>query len=237
MSVSITYNIYKYMELLKRGSRGELVKQVQRALGLLADGIYGRLTEEAVRDYQGENGLTQDGIVGPRTMASLMAVRAGQLTGMKKSSRRIDEIIVHCTATPAGRDYTVADIRKWHKEKGWSDIGYHYVIYRNGECHDGRDVNVIGAHCQGHNSHSIGLVYVGGMTADGKKAADSRTVAQADALLKLLIELHRLYPSAEIKGHRDCSKDQNGNGIIEEWEWMKECPSFDVRKCYQKVLL
>ena len=86
MSVSITYNIYKYMELLKRGSRGELVKQVQRALGLLADGIYGRLTEEAVRDYQGENGLTQDGIVGPRTMASLMAIRAGQLTGMKKST-------------------------------------------------------------------------------------------------------------------------------------------------------
>ena len=230
------------MELLKRGSRGELVKQVQRALGLLDDGIFGRLTEEAVRDYQRENGLTVDGIVGPATIGKLLAVRAGQVTGIKRSTRKITEIIVHCTATPAGKDYTVDDIRRWHTTpvakggRGWSDIGYHYVIYRNRECHEGRNVNIIGAHCQGHNSYSIGVVYVGGMTSDGKKAADSRTEKQADALLKLLLDLHRLYPDAEIKGHRDCSKDLNGNGIIEEWEWMKECPSFDVKKTYARVL-
>ena len=117
------------MELLKRGSRGELVKQVQRALGLLDDGIFGRLTEEAVRDYQRENGLTVDGIVGPATIGKLLAVRAGQVTGIKRSTRKITEIIVHCTATPAGKDYTVDDIRRWQTTpvaKGG------YVIYRNG---------------------------------------------------------------------------------------------------------
>ncbi len=223
------------MEILKRGSRGELVKQVQKALGLIADGIYGRLTEEAVRDYQNRNGLIADGIVGPSTLRKLLAVRVGQVTSFKKSTRRIDEIIIHCTATPAGKDFTVDDVTGWHKKKGWATIGYHYLIYRNGEVHEGRDVNQIGAHCQGHNSHSIGIAYVGGLTADGKKAADSRTVAQANALLELLLKLRKLYPYAKIKGHRDCSPDKNGNGIIEQWEWMKECPSFDVKRCYGRI--
>ena len=78
---------------------------------------------------------------------------------LKKSRRRINEIIVHCTATPDGRDYTVADIRAMHKAQGWVDIGYHYLIYRDGSIHEGRNVDLVGAHCQGQkeiNLNSIG---------------------------------------------------------------------------------
>ena len=135
------------MELYKRGSRGEMVKQIQKALcgagyhvGMI-DGIYGVMTEEAVKAFQKSRGLKQDGIVGPVTLALLIPSR------LKKSRRRIDKIIVHCSATPEGEGYTVEQIRKDHRAQGWSDIGYHYVIYRDGSIHDGRDVDIQGAHC------------------------------------------------------------------------------------------
>ena len=83
--------------------------------------------------------------------------------------RKITKIIVHCSATPEGRDYTVADIDRWHRQKGWNGIGYHFVIYRDGSVHTGRDVEVMGAHCTGQNANSIGVCYIGGMTADNKK--------------------------------------------------------------------
>ena len=73
--------------------------------------------------------------------------------------RHINEIIIHCSATPEGRDYTVADIDRWHKARGWRGIGYHYVIYRDGSVHAGRPVEQIGAHCTGHNANSIGICY------------------------------------------------------------------------------
>lgn len=82
--------------------------------------------------------------------------------------RDINEIIVHCTATPEGKDYTVADIDRWHKQKGWKGIGYHYVVYRDGTIHSGRPVARTGAHCYGHNKNSIGVAYVGGLAPDGK---------------------------------------------------------------------
>ena len=115
------------MTLYKRGSRGEMVRQIQKALHLLADGIFGSQTEEAVRHFQTMNGLKTDGIVGPATLAKLIPHR------LKKSKRMINKIIIHCSATPEGKDYTVDDIRRWHKQQGWSDIGYHYVVYRNGD--------------------------------------------------------------------------------------------------------
>ena len=106
------------------------MKQIQKALNLLPDGIYGRLTEERVKEFQSANGLKADGVVGPATMAKLVPSR------WKRSSRVITEIIIHCSATPEGKDFTVDDIRRWHKEQGWSDIGYHYVIYRDGSIID-----------------------------------------------------------------------------------------------------
>ena len=205
------------MELYKRGSKGEVVKQIQAALHLYQDGIFGPLTEERIREFQIQNGLTPDGIVGPATLAKLIPHR------WKKSNRTINEIIIHCSATPEGRDYTVYDIRRWHKAQGWSDIGYHYLIYRNGHIEPGRDVDVIGAHCTGHNTHSIGVCYIGGMDRDNKQPKDTRTLAQKAALLSLLVDLKKEYSKARIIGHRDLDK------------YGKKCPSFDATNEYKHI--
>lgn len=217
------------MTFYKRGSTGAVVKQIQEALFLLADGIYGAMTEDAVKIFQRENGLTVDGIVGPATLAKLIPLR------LKKSKRKITEIIVHCSATPEGKDYTVDDIRRWHKQRGYSDVGYHYIVYRNGQLVQGRDVNIIGAHASGHNAHSIGICYIGGMNAENTQPEDTRTLRQKARLLSLLVDLRKLYPNARIIGHRDLSEDKNGNGIIEPSEWMKACPSFDAKSEYHRI--
>lgn len=207
------------MMTYKKGDKGEIVKQIQRALHLLPDGIFGKITEEAVRAFQSDNGLKVDGIVGPATLAKLGIAVA---TGLKKSKRTITEIIVHCTATPEGKDYTVEDIRKWHKERGWSDIGYHYVIDRKGHILPGRDVDTIGAHCEGHNAHSIGVVYIGGVSALNGKPKDTRTLAQKAGLIRCLTELKSLYPKAKIYGHCDFTKS-------------KPCPCFDAKTEYASI--
>ena len=207
------------MTLYRKGSRGEVVRQIQIALHLYPDGIFGVNTEQAVKEFQKRNNLNPDGIVGPLTLAILIPQR------FKKSKRTITELIVHCSATPEGVDYTVDDIRKWHKQQGWSDIGYHYVVYRNGLIVDGRDVDLIGAHCLkgGHNTHSIGICYVGGVDKDDvKKSKDTRTHEQRAALKAILIDLKRLYPNAKIYGHRDFDKG-------------KDCPSFDARTEYSEL--
>lgn len=203
------------MDLYKIGSRGEGVRQIQKALHLLADGIFGKLTEEAVKNFQMKNGLKPDGIVGPATLGKLIPLR------WKKSKRAIREIIVHCSATPEGKDYTIDDIKKWHKQRGFSDIGYHYVVYRDGSVHVGRDVDLIGAHCTGHNTGSIGVCYIGGCDKDGKTPKDTRTGKQIDALFDLLVQLRSIYPNARIYGHRDFAN--------------KACPSFDATKEYKNL--
>lgn len=223
--------------LYKKGSRGEAVKEIQEALHLYPDGIFGKITDEAVREFQKEKGLTVDGIVGEKTWAALME---GKDT-FAKSTRKINEIIIHCTATAEGKDFTVGQIRRWHTTpvaqggRGFSDIGYHYVVYRDGSVHTGRNINVIGAHCKGHNSHSIGIVYVGGCAADGKTAKDTRTNAQKAALEITLRKLRTHYPSAKIIGHRDTSPDLDGDGLVEPNEWIKLCPSFDATAEYKKI--
>lgn len=201
-----------------KGSRGEVVKQIQKALHLLADGIYGIATEAAVRQFQIEHGLKVDGLVGPATMAKLIPVR------LKRSKRVIKEIIVHCSATPEGCNFDVNDIRRWHKQQGWSDIGYHYVIGRHGELWNGRDVDVQGAHCAegGHNRYSIGVCYIGGCAKDGKTPKDTRTLQQKAVLIQLLTDLKRLYPMAKIYGHRD-------------FTMKKACPCFDAKTEYSQL--
>lgn len=129
--------------------------------------------------------------------------------------RKIKEIIVHCSATPEGRDYTVADIDRWHKQRGWKGIGYHYVVYRDGSVRKGRDVSETGAHCEGHNANSIGICYIGGCAADGKTPKDTRTPAQRAALRDLIELLKTEYTSATIHGHREFAA--------------KACPCFDVK--------
>lgn len=135
--------------------------------------------------------------------------------------RTISEIIIHCADTPEGRDNTVADITAWHKARGFRTIGYHYVIYRDGSIHTGRPVQEIGAHCVGHNKHSIGICYIGGKSADGKKHEDTRTPEQKKALLSLLRQLKAQYPNATVYGHRDFSS--------------RPCPCFDAKAEYRSL--
>ena len=198
--------------VLKLSSRGNEVKVLQEKLNLKADGIFGPLTEEAVKDFQRSNGLEVDGIVGANTLSKL---------NLSVNKRTIKELIVHCSATPEGKDYSVDTIRQWHLQRGFSDIGYHYVIYRDGSIHMGRDESIIGAHCTGHNTNSIGVCYIGGCASDGKTPKDTRTAQQKQSLVKLLKELKTKYPQASIHGHRDFSS--------------KACPSFDATKEYSSI--
>lgn len=204
--------------VLSKGSRGELVKRLQAALNLVQDGIFGAITEEAVKAFQKTHGLVPDGIVGEKTWAIIVPNESS----LQVSRRTINRIIVHCTATPEGRVETVESIRRMHKAKGWADIGYHYLIGLNGERWNGRNVNLVGAHCEGYNANSIGVCYVGGCDKN-MKAKDTRTDKQKAALIALLKDLRKLYPKAKIVSHRDL--DRKG----------KACPSFDATNEYKNI--
>lgn len=204
--------------VLTKGSRGDLVVRLQKALNLIPDGIFGKLTEEAVKAFQKAHGLVPDGIVGEKTWAIIVPNESS----LHVSRRTINRIIVHCTATPEGRVETVESIRRMHKAKGWADIGYHYLIGLNGERWNGRNVNLVGAHCEGYNTNSIGVCYVGGCDKN-MKAKDTRTDKQKAALIALLKDLRKLYPKAKIVSHRDL--DRKG----------KACPSFDATNEYKNI--
>ena len=137
--------------------------------------------------------------------------------------RRIDEIIIHCSATVEGKAFYAKDIDKWHKARGWKGIGYHYVIDLDGKVEKGRPVEQIGAHCTNHNKYSIGICYIGGLAKDGKTPKDTRTKEQKEALWGLLRELLCKYPKATIHGHNEFAA--------------KACPSFNVQKEYKDINL
>ena len=129
--------------------------------------------------------------------------------------RKITEIIIHCSATPAGRHFTVQDLDRWHRARGFNTIGYHYVIYLDGSVHPGRPVDEIGAHCLRHNAHSIGVCYIGGLDADTLEPTDTRTPEQRAALRELIAKLQEQYPGATVHGHNEFAD--------------KACPCFRVR--------
>ena len=136
--------------------------------------------------------------------------------------RKINKIIIHCTATPEGREHDVADIRRWHLKRGFSDIGYHFLIHIDGTIEEGRPINKQGAHCSGQNRGSIGICYVGGMSKDMKKAKDTRTQAQKDSLIKLMHELiYKYNKDMTIHGHNEYAN--------------KACPSFNVQEEYANL--
>lgn len=147
------------------------------------------------------------------------------------NSRAMDTIVIHCSATKEGKDYSAADIKKWHLQRGFKDVGYHFVIKLDGTIEIGRPLNKIGAHVTNHNTGNIGICYIGGLS-NNNKAKDTRTDKQKESLNNLITFLKTFIPIKEIKGHRDYSKDLNNNGIIEPNEYMKECPCFDVKKEY-----
>ena len=135
--------------------------------------------------------------------------------------REINKIIVHCSATREGENYEVAEIRKWHLARGFSDIGYHFYIDLYGEIHKGRDINKIGAHCKGHNRNSIGICYCGGVEADGKTPKDTRYDCQKESLIAVLRTLKAMYPNAVIHSHNDFAN--------------KACPSFNATAEYENL--
>ena len=129
--------------------------------------------------------------------------------------RTITLIIIHCSATPQGSSLSFEECRRDHiMHRHFRDIGYHYYITRDGMVHEGRPIEKVGAHCEGHNSHSIGICYEGGLDANGKPA-DTRTDAQRKALKSLIEDLHQRFPKALIVGHHDLNPN-------------KACPSFEV---------
>ena len=205
------------MQTLRKGSRGNDVRTLQRILHLFEDGIFGSITEESVKAFQRANNIPADGIVGNATWKLLLA-KSDELV---KSKRSINEIIVHCTATPDGRPVTIREITQWHKKRGFSTIGYHYVVMLDGTVCNGRNVDTVGAHCTNHNSHSIGVCYVGGLDKVTKQPKDTRTPAQKYALTTLLKKLKALYPKAKIYGHNELSS--------------KACPCFDCKKEYRYI--
>ena len=142
--------------------------------------------------------------------------------------RKITKIIVHCSATREGKDYSVETIRRWHLKRGWRDIGYHFVIQNDeeGTINEGRPIEQTGAHTKGENYCSIGICYIGGVEAQrderGKwPAKDTRTPQQKASLEELLCSLKIQSPQAVIYGHRDFSS--------------KACPSFDAKSEYEWI--
>lgn len=205
------------------------------------DGAPSAAMEKAVVAFQKAYGLVTDGIAGPQTQTALAraltqpkagrpepdkSAMAGPVPPLAEppnvaslklldTARPIDTLFVHCAATAEGKDYTVADIRAWHFARGFSDIGYHYVVYRDGSIQLGRPVGQVGAHVENHNTGSIGICYVGGVTKDGKTAKDTRTPEQRSSLLwlaKQLITKHRI---KRVRGHNEVAA--------------KACPSFIVK--------
>lgn len=139
-------------------------------------------------------------------------------------------LTVHCSATTPSLKYDVDTIRQWHLQRGWSDVGYHFVIKTDGTVQPGRPLSRNGAGVAGHNKDNIHVCLIGGVTNNGV-AVDNFTDAQWDALRYLISELAGKYGIMEenIKGHRDYSPDINGDGKITSDEWLKMCPCFDVK--------
>lgn len=140
--------------------------------------------------------------------------------------RAIDAIILHCSATPEGKEFHVSDIDRWHKEQGWKCVGYHYIITLDGKVERGRSLDETGAHCVGHNVGSIGICYIGGCTKDNKNAKDTRTKAQKNTMYQLVDDLlnHLHLTINNVRCHNQYDKK-------------KACPSFSIdtfKKEYSK---
>jgi N-acetyl-anhydromuramyl-L-alanine amidase AmpD len=134
-----------------------------------------------------------------------------------KKLQEVRYIVIHCADTPPDMDIGAEEIRMWHLKRGWLDIGYHWVIRRDGTIEDGRPSDRPGAHARGYNHISFGICLVGG------KGGDNFTDAQWDALAGLVIGLKVGHPEREVLGHRDLPYVQ------------KACPQFDAKDWWSKV--
>lgn len=143
--------------------------------------------------------------------------------------RTIHYIVVHCSATREDRILTPENLEADHRRRGFNGIGYHYYIRKDGTVVGTRSLELPGAHVRGHNKHSIGICYEGGLDAMGNPK-DTRTLEQRSALRLLVHQLLKQFPNVRLCGHRDLSPDLNGDGEVEPEEWVKQCPCFEVTK-------
>lgn len=140
-----------------------------------------------------------------------------------KKLKSVDYIVIHCSATKEDQDIGVEEIRRWHRQRGWMDVGYHFIIRRDGQVERGRPHDVPGAHARGFNHISLGICLVGGVESDGKTPEGNFTAYQWKSLEALVHDLKRIHPDGKVLGHRDLP---NVN---------KACPSFDVLEWWGKV--
>lgn len=213
------------------------VADIQRALSARGynpgpiDGFMGDKTRAAVRSFQRDHGLLADGIVGPDTRGALAAASEPSMSVSSpvppKTGRIVHTLVWHCTATPEGREYTVAEIDKMHRQRGFNMIGYHKLIHLDGSVSEGRPESMVGAHVEGHNAGTLGYSYVGGVDAKGK-AKDTRTPEQMQTMIRLTREAIARYGLRAVVGHRDLSPDLDGDGVVEPHEWVKVCPCFNA---------
>ena len=127
------------------------------------------------------------------------------LTGRDKwegPDRSVRLLIIHCSATLPGQRVSVHDIDRWHRQRGFDCIGYHFYITVDGTIWTGRPLSQVGAHCKGYNAHSIGICYEGGLDEEGRPC-DTRTLMQKAALVALINKLREIYPAADVVGHND----------------------------------
>lgn len=150
---------------------------------------------------------------------------------------RLLRLVVHCTATPEGREVSSEEIRRWHTApkgsggRGWKQVGYTDMVHLDGTVErlvpnngDGTvDPWEVTNGAAGYNSTSLHVVYVGGVAKDGKTPEDTRTDEQKRALERYVRDFRYAHPGADIVGHRDLDPS-------------KACPSYDVRKEYAKLI-
>lgn len=148
--------------------------------------------------------------------------------------RAVNLLVIHCSATREDREYTPEQLESDHRARGFHQAGYNYYIRRDGEIVPMRPLGMIPAHVKGHNRHSVGICYEGGIDREGH-VADTRTREQKESLRVLLQQLLVYFPGSRICGHRDLSNDLNGDGVITRSEWLKECPCFDAETEYSTL--
>lgn len=149
--------------------------------------------------------------------------------------RKIENIVIHCTAGPQSQ--TPAQIVSYHlRTLKWKKPGYHYIVAPDGTVVNTVSEAEVANGVKGHNASSIHIAYIGGIDPATGKGTDNRTAAQKEAIIRTLRDLRRRYPHARILGHRDiASTDSNGNGVIDPWERVKECPCFDAIPEYSSL--
>lgn len=200
------------------------IKQFQTDHGLVVDGIAGKQTLAAIKQAEtapkskkpepDKSAIQKPAPIGPALKDEAKAPPNFASLKLLDTARPIKELIWHCSATREGQNFTVEDIRSWHKQRGWSDIGYHYVVYRDGRIMAGRPVGQVGAHVEGHNTGTVGCCYIGGVNADNTKPKDTRTPEQRASMLWLTEQLVKKFPIKIVSGHNKYAA--------------KACPSFYV---------